>query len=335
MPGQTLAHPGWRGNGISNAAWWREAIFVRLGPDTPPKAVEARLDALVHSGADAVILPMLSDEGADLTAVRAEMGSFDDVDTLLREASARRMHVVVSLPFPRLAAMSDGGVGVVRFWLTHGVAGVDLGKVEGAPTERLRALRAEADHVMGQRILMAAGEPAGRNDPVTLRVESAGSIAEKAAGAVVAVEAAAPAEGIQREAALIPLLFAKGPAVVPDAAIADGSEGQAWLQKILGMRRSNPVLRRGAVAEIATGQPEVSAWLVRPAATSRAEVPLLVLRNSSGSAAALKLQAAVSAMHVRGVFVRPVLRNEGGMGPLNLDRISLPPGAVVVGELRY
>ena len=28
---QTLAHPGWHGNGIASQAWWKHASFVRFG----------------------------------------------------------------------------------------------------------------------------------------------------------------------------------------------------------------------------------------------------------------------------------------------------------------
>jgi hypothetical protein len=40
-------------------------------------------------------------------------------------------------------------------------------------------------------------------------------------------------------------------------------------------------------------------------------------------------------LHLRGSFLRTVLRSDNGMGTMNLESMTLPPYIAYIGELRF
>lgn len=40
-------------------------------------------------------------------------------------------------------------------------------------------------------------------------------------------------------------------------------------------------------------------------------------------------------LHLKGSFLRTVLRSDTGMGPMTLDSMTIPPFGVYIGELRF
>ena len=113
-------------------------------------------------------------------------GSEDDLDALLREASARRMHVLVSIPVARLSA----GDGEVRFWMSRGIAGLDVGTVSTGDLAVLRGVRSAMTRFPGERALIAHAplDPAAvkdtmRRDPITLHSIAAGGAGRTVTGA--------------------------------------------------------------------------------------------------------------------------------------------------------
>ena len=55
---QTLAHPGWVGNGMNNDSWWQHAVFYRVRDAEPDfNALAARLESIRALGVDALLLP--------------------------------------------------------------------------------------------------------------------------------------------------------------------------------------------------------------------------------------------------------------------------------------
>ena len=340
---QQMAHPGWRGNGISNAVWWREAIFVRVKTGSKLAALTPLLDRMVGASADALILPPLQKQGGDPASIDASLGTAEELDALLREASAKRIHVLVTLPFATLGPDVDRAAGIVRFWLSRGVAGVDLGAVEDSPAAlaELRTLRSVTDHFTGQRVLLAKGDaPAEQGDPVMVRTfpvagGASGPGPRRERRAIAATEPAAPATEAERERATLPLLFSQGPVVLGDVYFGAEARDEGWLKQIFALRRSNPALRRGAVTALTTGRPGVSAWLAQPTAASRRQPALMVLSNGSDAAVTLDLRPQLTELHVRGIFLRALLRNDDGTGSIDLERITLPPNGAFAGEVRY
>ncbi len=174
MRAQTLAHPGLRGNGIAPQAWWKHASFVRMGADTTFAGAAHILDAMSEAGVDSMILPDLQPAADSSLPFAPRFGSQDDLDALLREASARRMHVLVGMPVTRLSAGGDE----VRFWMSRGVAGFDAGSVTTGDLSVLRGVRSAMAKFPGERILLAhttdvPQRAAGaQRDPITLHLAS-------------------------------------------------------------------------------------------------------------------------------------------------------------------
>ena len=171
---QTLAHPGLRGNGIAPQAWWKHAGFVRMAADTTFAEAARSLDTMSEAGLDSMILPDLQPAADALLPFDPRFGTEEELDALLREASSRRMHVLLTMPVSRLSA----GIGEVRFWMSRGIAGFDAGSVSAGDLSVLRGVRSAMARFPGERILIArtAIGPAAprkddlKRDPVTLHL---------------------------------------------------------------------------------------------------------------------------------------------------------------------
>jgi len=49
----------------------------------------------------------------------------------------------------------------------------------------------------------------------------------------------------------------------------------------------------------------------------------------------LSLKNDMQKLHLRGNFLRTVIRSDKGMGPMTLDSMTIPAFAVYIGELKY
>jgi hypothetical protein len=150
-----MARPGLAGTRASTDTWWNHAVFYQIAPSEPVdfKALSVRLDALRSLGVDSLLLPApaLPPPGSN-----GAMPNLDDLDNLLRQASAHGMRVVLTIPAPSSAANLSG---LARFWLTRGVAGLHLATPAGTSPEDTQAmvqtLRKLASSVAGQRIVIS------------------------------------------------------------------------------------------------------------------------------------------------------------------------------------
>jgi len=167
---QTLARPGWQGSGIATDLWWKHAIFYEVDParfnplanEAPLRALLQRLDYIHDLGIDAILLTPVATDAAHPTRINPNLGTLDDFDDLLREASRRDLRVLLELN-SRIA--SDELPAVARFWLNRGVAGFHLigsGATEHAQAESLRAITSA---FLGRRILIADADPSLPFDP--------------------------------------------------------------------------------------------------------------------------------------------------------------------------
>ena len=154
-PAQTLAHPGWVGNGLNSAPWWQRAIFYRIDPSSGAvdlKAIARRLDALRALGVDALLLPApeLPPPGS------GEMPNLDAFDEFLRQASAHDIRILLALRAPSGTADITG---LARFWLNRGIAGLYVPTPANTAPEavqsQVQALRKLVASSPGQRIILA------------------------------------------------------------------------------------------------------------------------------------------------------------------------------------
>ena len=167
---QTLARPGWQGSGITTDLWWKHAIFYEVNParfspsstTTPLHSLCQHLDYIHALGIDAILLTPVETDAAHATQINPTLGTLDDFDDLLREASRRDLRILLELD-PAIPAAEM--VSVARFWLNRGVAGFHLigsGNTAHAQAESLRNI---TNTFLGQRILIADADPSLSSDP--------------------------------------------------------------------------------------------------------------------------------------------------------------------------
>ena len=183
--GQTLAHKGWAGSGLTIEQWWEHAVFYQVDPlsfqDSDGdgygdlRGLARRLDYLQSLGVDAVVLSPLPLHAAGAAlSFDAAYGSEEDFDRLLGEAGRRKIRVILDLPLndldlplndlPFEAASDPDAATLARFWLTRGVAGLRLVEAPPAPgvarlsaadrAARVLAVRRVAGGFAGQRVVL-------------------------------------------------------------------------------------------------------------------------------------------------------------------------------------
>jgi hypothetical protein len=333
---QELAHPGWRGNRIAPEVWYRHTTIVRFPAATTFEQAAAGMDAMSTVGADSLILPDLQPPAGAPHPFADTVGTEEQLDTLMRETSARRMHVLLQAPLARLAA----NPGELRFWMNRGISGFDLGTITQADLASLQTLRTALDHFPGQRILLARWgdiafdrKAATHTMPQAFRIVSDAAPAASSAPQFVELAAAPAPDSKDPTAALLrtflPLLLAQGQPIFDSRIIATNA-GRDALQQMLQFRSSHPSLRTGAIV-LESG--DLHAWLIK--ASGSGQHPIVIVENSGTAPATLHLEQALHKANARGTFLRPILRTDGGMGALNLEAGTIPPGAFAICELQY
>ncbi|NYF92044.1 alpha-amylase family glycosyl hydrolase [Tunturiibacter empetritectus] len=160
---QTLARPGWVGSGITTDLWWQRAIIYEINPadfspagDSPLHGIVHRLDYIHSLGTDAILLTHLQSDATHAETIDPALGSLDEFDDLLREASSRRLRVLLDLD-PAIPA--EDLPNVARFWLSRGIAGFHVNGTSEAAHQQAATLRTTTVSYLGQRILIADADP--------------------------------------------------------------------------------------------------------------------------------------------------------------------------------
>jgi alpha-glucosidase len=166
-PAQTLAHPGWAGNGVTVDPWWKRAVFYRIDPQRFQATGDAstgdlagivqRIGYIQSLGVDAIIVDT------------AALPSPDGFDDLTRAAAGSHVRVLAALGAPASQSAADDAqyLALARMWLNQGAAGLyiptaQLAKVDGAAhiANLLHALRTLTNSSPGERVLLADAAPA-------------------------------------------------------------------------------------------------------------------------------------------------------------------------------
>jgi len=108
-----------------------------------------------------------------------------------------------------------------------------------------------------------------------------------------------------------------------------------WYRQLSALSHTNRTLSDGAVTILNQDEQNILAWVRRPAAASSATPPIVVVENLSSQPVTVSLKADIQRLHLRGSFLRTLLRSDSGMGAMHLDGMTLAPHAVFIGELRY
>ena len=216
---QTLARPGWVGNGINTDVWWKNAIVYEVNPlnfnptgGSGLHGIAQRLEYIQSLGADVILLTTIQPDAAHAQSIDPAYGTLDDLDDLIHEASRHNVRVMLDLD-PNIPSADLPNV--ARFWLNRGIAGFHVPGTTPEARAQAAELRKATNTYMGQRILIADVDPqqhtkASDAPPAQLLLDaSLGAVTPLNPAAVrAAVEST---ESIAQAAHNLPLLASDGP----------------------------------------------------------------------------------------------------------------------------
>jgi len=166
---QTLARPGWVGSGMNIDLWWKHAVVYQVNPadfsptgGSPLHGVTQRLDYIQSLGVDAVLLTPIQPDPTHAQAINPALGTLDDLDDLIHEASRRNLRVLLDLD-PQIPTADLPNV--ARFWLNRGIAGFHVAGSSDAAHAQAAELRKATSSYLGQRILIGDVDPTLPSDP--------------------------------------------------------------------------------------------------------------------------------------------------------------------------
>jgi Alpha amylase, catalytic domain len=220
---QTLARPGWAGSGMNPDAWWKYPVIYHLNPINFDPAggsglhgIAQHLDYIQSLGVDALLLTEIPLDPTHPQSIDPAIGTLDDLDDLIHEASRRNLRILLDLN-PNIPAAEFSNVG--RFWLNRGIAGFHIFGTTPESRAQAAELRKIASTYLGQRILigdidLAAQQRANKapdpNSPQLLLDASLGNVTPLTPPPIrAAIEST---ENIQISGRSVALLATDGPA---------------------------------------------------------------------------------------------------------------------------
>jgi Alpha amylase, catalytic domain len=126
--------------------------------------------------------------------------------------------------------------------------------------------------------------------------------------------------------------FAPGTIAAEDA---DPRSLLNFYRQLSALHHGDTAMRDGETLLLDHDAQNVLAWVRRPRSITPLTPALVVLCNLSPAPVTLSLKADMTRLHLRGSFLRTVLRSDTAIGTMHLDGMTLPPYAVYIGELRY
>ena len=421
---QTLARPGWAGSGITTDLWWTHAILYEVNPagfspapgETPLHSLTQHLDYIRSLGVDAILLTPLQPSPAQATTINPALGTLDDLDDLLREASTRNLRVLLDL---------DPGIppadlpNVARFWLNRGLAGFHLSGSGDTAHAQAAQLRAIVSGYLGHRILITDADPTLPSNPRprTYKPPTGGTpqlVLNSTIAAQDKLDAASlrpildATQDIFDAGHTLPLLATDGPSFqrsfsryadgrhdlaiakvlatillathaesllyygqelsvstpepappilwaappkpakgkpappppstgAPNAVLEDANPASLlnWYRQLTALHHGNATIASGSSITVDQDDKNVLVWVRKPRTVTPLTPPLVILCNLTAQPVALSLKGALTKLHLRGSFLRTVLRSDNGMGTMHLESMTIAPYTAYIGQLRF
>ena len=123
----------------------------------------------------------------------------------------------------------------------------------------------------------------------------------------------------------------------PNAALqeADPTSLLNWYCQLSTLRHSNAAINSGSAITLNHDDQNVLVLVRKPQTVTTISPAVVVICNLSAQPVQLSLKPDVQRLHLRGSFLRTLLRSDDGRGPMDLESITLPPYAVYIGQLGY
>jgi glycosidase len=417
---QTLARPGWVGSGITTDLWWKHAVIYQVNPanfnpnnGTSLHGVTQRLDYIHSLGTDALLLTPVQPDPAHAQAIDPALGTLDDLDDLIREASSRHIRVILDLD---PAIPNTDLPNVARFWLNRGIAGFHVTGTDENAHAQASTLRKATGSYLGERIVIADADPTLTPDlrqrtyrppnpqfPQLVLDTRPGT--STTLNATIIRPAIETLQDILQAGHSLPLLATDGPAykrsmsrygdgqhdlaiakliatllfttraesllyygqelgvrdattplinweappekvksapapettTTPNAALEDANPDSLlnWYRQLSSLHHGNATLNSGSLITINRDDQNVLVMVRKPQTVSAISPVLVILLNLTAQPVPLSLKADITRLHLRGSFLRTVLRSDDNMGTMHLESMTLPPYTAYIGELHY
>jgi alpha-glucosidase len=123
----------------------------------------------------------------------------------------------------------------------------------------------------------------------------------------------------------------------PNATLEDADPASLlnWYRRLIELHHSNATINSGEYLTINRDDQNVLIMIRKPKNVSATNPILVILCNLSGEPQHLSIKADTMKLHLRGSFLRTVLRSDNGMGTMHLESMTVPPYTAYIGELRY
>jgi hypothetical protein len=124
---------------------------------------------------------------------------------------------------------------------------------------------------------------------------------------------------------------------IPNAALEDADPNSLlnWYRKLIELHHSNVTVNSGEYLTINRDDQNVLIMIRKPKNVSPTTPILVILCNLSDQPAHLSIKTDTMKLHLRGSFLRTILRSDNGMGTMHLESMTLPPYAAYIGALRF
>jgi len=109
----------------------------------------------------------------------------------------------------------------------------------------------------------------------------------------------------------------------------------SWYRQLSALHHSNPTLNSAPATVFDHDAQNVLAWVRKPSDASLKNPAIVVVCNLSAQPAHISLKDDMQKLHLKGNFLRTLLRSDSGMGPMSLDSMTIPAYTVYIGQLRY
>jgi glycosidase len=130
----------------------------------------------------------------------------------------------------------------------------------------------------------------------------------------------------------------QAPAVsTPNVAVEDADQSSLlnWYRQLSALHHGNRTIASGEEITLDHDDQGVLVWVRKPQTVSTISPAIVVICNLSAQPVHLALKAEIQRLHLRGSFLRALLRSDGGAGPMHLDAMTIAPYGVYIGELRF
>jgi len=131
-----------------------------------------------------------------------------------------------------------------------------------------------------------------------------------------------------------PKAIAPEPASAAGQALDQGSVLNFYKQ-LIQLHRGNSPLRDGDEVVLNHDDQNALVWVRRPERPTYQNPAVFVVCNLSDKPLTLSLKADIARLHLRGTFLRTVLRSDEATGSMPVDPMTIPAFGVYVGELKY